>query len=134
MFCIKLKNVSVNKEIYCDWIAEKRELIFASSWQNETIYSTLSDLDPNDWERMKAENGWHSVQLRDNRYNQIIHMVSAANGAEPFYTLDGHNTRHEGLETARKLDEITAAVRNLFFLLNLCDFSWLHSKITYETY
>uniref|UniRef100_K1QHJ3 NadR/Ttd14 AAA domain-containing protein n=1 Tax=Magallana gigas TaxID=29159 RepID=K1QHJ3_MAGGI len=66
-------------------------------------------LDPNDWERMKAENGWHSVQLRDNRYNQIIHMVSAANGAEPFYTLDGHNTRHEGLETARKLDEITAA-------------------------
>lgn len=22
----------------------------------------------------------------------------------------------------------------MFFLLNLCDFSWLHSKITYETY
>lgn len=100
----------------------------------ELFTQLLSDLDPNDWERMKTENGWHSVQLRDNRYNQIIHMVSAANGAEPFYTLDGHNTRHEGLDTARKLDEITAAVRNLFFLLNLCDFSWLHSKITYETY
>lgn len=28
MFCIKLKNVLVNKEIYCDWIVEKRELIF----------------------------------------------------------------------------------------------------------
>lgn len=28
MFCIKLKNVLVNKEIYCDWIIEKRELIF----------------------------------------------------------------------------------------------------------
>ena len=68
------------------------------------------DLDPTDWERMKQENGWNSVQLRDNRYNQIIHMVSAANGAEPFYTIDGHNTRHEGLDTARKLDEITAAV------------------------
>lgn len=28
MFYIKLKNVLVNKEIYCDWIVEKRELIF----------------------------------------------------------------------------------------------------------
>lgn len=91
----------------------------------ELFTQLLSDLDPNDWERMKTENGWHSVQLRDNRYNQIIHMVSAANGAEPFYTLDGHNTRHEGLDTARKLDEITAAVRNLFSLLNMCDFSCL---------
>jgi len=27
------------------------------------------------------------VDLRDNRYNQIIHMVSAACGAEDFYTI-----------------------------------------------
>nr|KAG5698394.1 hypothetical protein BaRGS_006589 [Batillaria attramentaria] len=57
---------------------------------------------------MKAENGWHEVDLRDNRYNQIIHMVSAANGAEAFYTLHGHKTRHEGLDDARELDAITA--------------------------
>lgn len=68
------------------------------------------DLDPNDWEKMKKDNKWNPVQLRDNRYNQIIHMVSAANGAEAFYTLDGHVTRHEGLDVARQLDEITAAV------------------------
>ncbi|KAK7485427.1 hypothetical protein BaRGS_00023375 [Batillaria attramentaria] len=60
------------------------------------------------WEKMKAENGWHEVDLRDNRYNQIIHMVSAANGAEAFYTLHGHKTRHEGLDDARELDAITA--------------------------
>lgn len=35
-----------------------------------------------------AENGWNSVELRDNRYNQIIHMVSAAVGAEDFYTTE----------------------------------------------
>ena len=34
-------------------------------------------------------NGWSSVvEVRDNRYNQIIHMVSAANGAEEFYSLE----------------------------------------------
>ncbi|XP_076452635.1 TRPL translocation defect protein 14-like [Babylonia areolata] len=61
-----------------------------------------------DWERMKANNGWHEVDLRDNRYNQIIHMVSAAKGAEDFYSLAGHKTRHEGLDSAREIDTITA--------------------------
>lgn len=35
-----------------------------------------------------SSNNWNSVELRDNRYNQIIHMVSAANGAEEFYTTE----------------------------------------------
>lgn len=34
------------------------------------------------------ENGLNMVDLRDNRYNQIIHMVSAACGAEDFYTTE----------------------------------------------
>ncbi|KAL8615265.1 hypothetical protein ACOMHN_051757 [Nucella lapillus] len=61
-----------------------------------------------DWERMKLKNGWHEVDLRDNRYNQIIHMVTAARGAEDFYSLSGHKTRHEGLDSARDIDNITA--------------------------
>ena len=73
-----------------------------------------TDLQPEDWERMKAKNSWNEVELRDNRYNQIIHMVSAANGAEDFYTLQGHQTRYEGIDQARKVDEITANV--MFFL------------------
>lgn len=40
------------------------------------------------WERMKASNGWNDVEMRDNRYNQIVHMVSAANGAEEFYSTE----------------------------------------------
>lgn len=40
------------------------------------------------WEKMMSSNGWNSVELRDNRYNQIIHMVTAANGAEDFYTTE----------------------------------------------
>lgn len=35
-----------------------------------------------------AGNNWNAVELRDNRYNQIVHMVSAANGAEEFYSTE----------------------------------------------
>lgn len=47
-----------------------------------------SDISKDKWEKMTAANGWNSVELRDNRYNQIVHMVSAANGAEDFYSTE----------------------------------------------
>lgn len=56
-----------------------------------------------------ASNGWNNVELRDNRYNQIIHMVSAANGAEDFYSTEDHACRSEGVEMARELDYNVAA-------------------------
>ncbi|KAK2189748.1 hypothetical protein NP493_98g04011 [Ridgeia piscesae] len=65
-------------------------------------------LAPEQWEKMKCKNKWNNVELRDNRYNQVIHMVSAANGAELFYCTDTHTTRYEGLEHARDLDRATA--------------------------
>lgn len=40
------------------------------------------------WELMKTSNGWNEIDVRDNRYNQIVHMVSAANGAEEFYSTE----------------------------------------------
>ena len=58
---------------------------------------------------MMASNGWNNVELRDNRYNQIIHMVSAANGAEEFYSTEEHACRSEGVELARELDYKAAA-------------------------
>ncbi|XP_014245404.1 TRPL translocation defect protein 14 isoform X2 [Cimex lectularius] len=56
------------------------------------------------WEKLLAANNWNSVELRDNRYNQIIHMVTAANGAEDFYTTEDHACRSEGVELAKELD------------------------------
>ena len=43
--------------------------------------------------------------------SQVIHMVSAANGAEDFYGTAGHKTRYENLEHARQLDQYSAQVR-----------------------
>lgn len=40
------------------------------------------------WEEIMKKNGWNPVDLRDTRYNQILHMVSAANGAEAFYSTE----------------------------------------------
>ncbi|XP_065077758.1 TRPL translocation defect protein 14-like isoform X3 [Ochlerotatus camptorhynchus] len=61
------------------------------------------------WDRMMRTNSWNSVELRDNRYNQIVHMVSAANGAEAFYSTEDHACRSEGVGLARELDYKSAA-------------------------
>lgn len=41
------------------------------------------------------------------RYSGVIHMVTAANGAEEFYTTENNQARDESPETARKLDQKT---------------------------
>lgn len=61
------------------------------------------------WERMMKSNSWNPVELRDNRYNHIVHMVSAANGAEAFYSTEDHACRSEGVDLARELDYKSAA-------------------------
>ncbi|XP_040572356.1 TRPL translocation defect protein 14 isoform X2 [Lepeophtheirus salmonis] len=55
------------------------------------------------WENILTSNSLDEVELRDNRYNQVVHLTSAAKGAEQFYSLD-HPTRNEGIELARDRD------------------------------
>ncbi len=53
------------------------------------------------WQYVLNENGWNSVNLRDKRYDAVIHMVTAADGAEEFYqsttggTSNNNNARYE---------------------------------------
>ncbi|XP_030375948.1 TRPL translocation defect protein 14 isoform X3 [Scaptodrosophila lebanonensis] len=61
------------------------------------------------WEKMMGANKWNPVEMRDNRYNQILHLVSAANGAEEFYSTEDHACRSEGVDLARELDYKSAA-------------------------
>lgn len=56
------------------------------------------------WAKLLVNNKWNNVDLRDTRYNHIIHLVSAANGAEEFYTTEEHECRSENVELARELD------------------------------
>lgn len=59
------------------------------------------------WDKVLKNNNWNNVSLRDARYDQVIHLVSAAQGAEDFYSLANNNTRKESIEEARKLDRLT---------------------------
>ncbi len=62
------------------------------------------------WEGIVAELGYTSVQLREKRYDAVLHLVSAADGAEQFYTTSNNAQRleqanEEGLRIARRLDK-----------------------------
>jgi AAA domain len=46
------------------------------------------------------------VQARDNRYDAIFHLVTAADGAEAFYTLENNTVRWESKEQARINDKL----------------------------
>ena len=59
-------------------------------------------------------------------YDGVFHLVTAANGAEEFYTLSNNNARKETLEQARALDNKTIEVwknhKNLKIIDNSTNF------------
>jgi hypothetical protein len=61
--------------------------------ESHVLLLNCPDIDENSWQEILSKNGLNPVSLRDNRYNQIIHMVTAADGAEAFYTLEVRKQR-----------------------------------------
>ena len=59
------------------------------------------------WNTMLERRGVDVTEYRDNRYNAIFHMVTAADGAEAFYTLENNTARSETAEQAKELDRKT---------------------------
>ena len=65
---------------------------------------------PELWDELTRAVGTSTAELRDGRYDAILHLVSAADGAEQFYTTSNNSSRNEpaderGLEIARMLDK-----------------------------
>eukprot|EP01031_Cornospumella_fuschlensis_P025448 gene25448-30727_t len=62
-----------------------------------------------------SESTWHEILRRCNlteealirRYDLVCHLVSAAHGAEEFYSLANNEARTEGMKDARELDNRT---------------------------
>ena len=63
-----------------------------------------------EWLKMLEEVGVDEFDLLNNRYNQVVHMVTAADGAERFYTVANNATRSEGIEQAKQVDTNTRKV------------------------
>jgi CYTH domain-containing protein/predicted ATPase len=65
---------------------------------------TLGYLSETGWQALLDEHGWTVIGLRDRRYDAVIHMVTAADGAEEFYSTTNNTARSETPELARAID------------------------------
>lgn len=72
------------------------------------------------------------LKLLDN-YDLVIHLVTAADGKEEYYTLSNNNARTETIEEARKLDKKTVNAwighNNLVIVDNKCEFDEKLDKV-----
>lgn len=71
------------------------------------MMDTKAYVSPEMWQTILSNLGQTEVQLRDQRYDAVIHMVTAAIGAEQYYTLANNMARTETPEEARVLDHKT---------------------------
>lgn len=61
-------------------------------------------LEPGEFERIIKRLGYRITDVRDKRYDAVFHLVTAAEGAEEFYTLNNNDARLETSEEARAKD------------------------------
>ena len=54
--------------------------------------------------------GTNVSQMRDNRYEGIIHMVTAADGAQAFYQTENNEARYENIDEAKDKDKKLAQI------------------------
>ena len=90
------------------------------------------------WERLLQKRDIGCVsELREGRYNAVFHLVTAAEGAEQYYTLENNAARTEPPELARKLDKMTSDAwvghPNLKIFDNSTDFETKMQRIVDET-
>lgn len=70
-----------------------RGLLDGSAYVSKEIWQVLCD-----------DMGYNQVMLRDNRYDAIMHMATAADGAEKFYDVLTNQARYESVEEAKLKD------------------------------
>ena len=98
------KNFSENVIIFCD-----RGLL------DNKAYMPYED-----FIKVLANNGLTEKEAID-RYNAVFHLVTAANGAENYYTLSNNTVRFESLEEAKELDKKTLNAWNIHDNLKIID-------------
>jgi len=59
----------------------------------------------NIWQAVLDETGWRTIQLRDCRYEAVMHLVTAAEGAVEFYITANNEARYESPKDAIELDQ-----------------------------
>lgn len=67
-------------------------------------------IDSDSFQSLLKEVNMDLISARDGRYDAVFHLVSAADGAESFYTLENNSARSESPEEAKRLDNKTQMV------------------------
>ena len=83
--------------------------------------------------KLMKEKNTDIVQLRDNRYDAVFHLVTAADGAEAYYTLENNKVRTETKEEAQEVDQRTQKAwlghPHLYVIDNSTDFEDKMSRL-----
>lgn len=107
----KIDPYSFQKIIF-DYQLMKEQILGNSSFDNEKDTIVIYDrgimdnkayLSEQDFSRLLHEKNMQEIFLLE-RYDAVTHLVTAADGAEQFYTLSNNNARTETIEEARILD------------------------------
>jgi len=74
---------------------------------DRAIFDSLAYIERSAFEEILADLGVSSNTDILSRYDLVVHMVTAANGAEEHYTTENNTARTESPEEARQLDKAT---------------------------
>lgn len=77
------------------------------------------------WQALLDDTNLNMVMLRDARYDAVLHMVTAADGAESFYASLNNEARYESVPEAvdkdKKLREAYMGHQKYYLIDNSCD-------------
>ena len=62
------------------------------------VMDGMAYTDDNVWQALLDETGWSTIQLRERRYEAVIHMVTSADGAVNFYSDVNNEARYETID------------------------------------
>lgn len=111
IFTQGIMEMQINLEDYFYKIAtiQKKDVIIIS---DRGCIDNLAYATPEVRDRVLKMSNWKMEEIRDNRYDAVIHLVTAADGAEKFYTLENNSARSETPEVAKWVDKRTQEVWN----------------------
>lgn len=109
VFTEGIMKMQMEMEDYFHKIAsiQKKDVIIIS---DRGVCDNLAYAAPETRERIFRETGWTLQKIRDERYDAVIHLVTAADGAEKYYTLENNQARTETPEVAKWIDQRTQEV------------------------
>jgi len=103
MFTTGICQMQIDLEKYFEKIAstQKKKVLIVC---DRGVCDNFAYCTPDNKQRILDDNGWTMNFLCNERYDMTMHLVTAAIGAEEFYTLEGNAARYETKEEAAILD------------------------------